>query len=168
MKQLVIFAGPPCTGKSTVARLLGCAHLEMDAARVAVLPDSAHTRDDRAVAYRAILWTAAHLLRYTDVVVCDGGFGHLEDRVLCRSVAEAAGAALGVVEFTAPLDVLQERNRARRAHHPGLDLTDGRVKELVETYSLWGRGIVFDGTLPIGKCVEEVRWYLKHLETPVR
>ena len=86
MKKLVVFGGPPCTGKSTVGRALGWAHLEMDAARMALLPDAAHTRADREVAYRAVLWTAGHLLRYTDIVICNGGFGaqSVDRRWLCQ------------------------------------------------------------------------------------
>ena len=160
MRKLVVFGGPPCTGKSTVGRALGHAHLEMDEARVRLLPEAAHTRADRAIAYRAVLWTAVHLLRYTDIVICNGGVGHAEDRAGCEDVAAEAGARLLVVEFTAPLDVLLERNRARRAHHPGLDLTDERVTEIVETYPWWGRGILVDSTRPEAECVETVRRYL--------
>lgn len=161
MKKLVVFGGPPCTGKSTIGRALGYAHLEMDAARAALLPDSAHTRADRAVAYRAILWTAGLLLRYTDIVICDGGFGHPEDRDGCRTAARQAGAALYVVTFSAPLDVLIERNRLRRGHHPGLDLTDARVTELVATYRPWVGGITIDGTQAEERILAAVRGYLK-------
>lgn len=160
MRKLVIFAGPPCTGKSTAAHALGYAHLEMDDARATLLPESAHTRADRAIAYRAVLWAAARLLRYTGIVICDGGFGHREDRDACEALAARAGAALYVVEFTAPLDVLLERNRARRAHHPGLDLTDARVAEIVASYSRWGSGILVDSTRPLADCVDAVRAYI--------
>lgn len=160
MKKLVIFAGPPCTGKSTVGRALGWAHLEMDAARTTLMPDSAHTRADRRVAYRAVLWAAGLLLRYTDTVICNGGFGHAEDREGCLDVAREAGAAIYVVEFTAPLGVLLERNRARRDTHPGLDLNDDRVTEIVTTYSCWGAGIMVDSTRPVEECVEAVREFV--------
>lgn len=153
MKKLVIFGGPPCTGKSSVARALGHAHLEMDAARVALLPDSAHTRADRAIAYRAVLWTAACLLRYTDIVICDGGFGHEDDRAACRRVAAERGATLCFVAFTGPLKVLLERNRKRREHHPGLDLSDARVTELVENYRWPDAGLVIESSRPLAECV---------------
>ena len=159
MKKLVVFAGPPCTGKSTVGRELGWAHLEMDDARATLLPEAAHTRADRMVAYRAVLWAAGRLLRFTDVVICDGGFGHAVDREGCERVAREAGAELYVVEFFAPLPVLMERNRARRERHPGLDLTDERVGELVRGYVPWGLGIRVDSTRPVRECVERVREY---------
>jgi predicted kinase len=161
MKQLVIFAGPPCTGKSAVGRALGHAHLEMDSARVRLLPESTHSREDRAIAYRAVIWTASHLLRYTDIVICNGGYGHEEDRAGYRAVAREAGASLYLVEFTAPLAVLIERNRKRRDHHPGLDLDDARVTEIVENYP-WSRtGLLVDSTRPVTECAKEVRRYLQ-------
>jgi predicted kinase len=161
MKILVIFAGPPCTGKSTIGRALGYAHLEMDDARVTLLPDAAHTRADRAIAYRAVLWAAGHLLRYTDVVICNGGFGHQVDRDACVELARETDAALCVAEFEAPLAVLLERNLARRDAHPGLDLTDARVAEIVESYRWWGAGIRVDSTMPLPECVEQVRAYIE-------
>jgi len=163
MKKLVIFAGPPCTGKSAVGRALGYAHLEMDAARAKLLPQSLHTREDRAIAYRAVLWAAGHLLRYTDLVICNGGFGHEEDRERYRTLARETGATLYIVEFTAPLEVLLQRNRKRRDHHPGLDLDDARVTQIVESYPWTQTGLLIDSTRPVAECAERVRAFL---ETP--
>lgn len=161
MKKLVIFAGPPCTGKSAVGKELGHAHLEMDAARVALLPDSTHTRDDRRIAYRSVLWTAGQLLRYTDIVICNGGYGHEEDRAGFEALACEAGAALYVVEFSAPLAVLLERNRQRRDDHPGLDLDDARVTEIVASYPWSHIGLRIDSTRPLTECANAVRAYLE-------
>lgn len=128
----------------------------MDAARAALLPCAAPTRADRAIAFRAVLWTAAHLLRYTDIVICDGGFGQEEDRDACRALARESGAALYWVEFTAPLDILLGRNRARRGHHPGLDLSDERVAEIVESYPWTGAGLVVYSSRPLAECIAAV------------
>jgi predicted kinase len=55
---VIAFTCPPCAGKSTlaaeVACRLGVLHLSMDATRQRLLPDAAHTRADREVAYRAM------------------------------------------------------------------------------------------------------------------
>jgi predicted kinase len=160
MKRLVVFGGPPCSGKSTAGNALGWAHLEMDAARSWILPASAHSRQDRAIAYRAILWAAMQLLRYTDIVICNGGFGHAEDRAACEKVCETSSAGLYVVEFQVPLAVALERNRARQGKHPGLDLTDARVTEIVSTYPWTGAGLTVQGTRPVQELVQEVRSYV--------
>lgn len=158
MSRLVVFAGPPCSGKSATARLLGWPHLEMDEARASILPAAAHTREDRAVAYRAVLWTAAHILRLGQTVIVDGGFGHAEDRIGCQRVA---GGQLYVVEFRVGLNVALERNRARMGHHPGLDLTDDRVAEIVGSYPWSNAGLTVDGSWPLSECANAVRCYLE-------
>jgi hypothetical protein len=64
------------------------------------------------------------------------------------------------VEFQAPLDVVLERNRARRAHHPGLDLDDARVTEIVTTYPWLRTGLTIDATQPPEACAQAVRLYI--------
>lgn len=160
MGKLVVFAGPPCTGKSTVAGLLPFAHIEMDAVRARILPGAAHTREDRAVAYRAALMMAEALLPWARVVIVNGGFGREEDRELYRRVAFETSSELLVVEFQAPLAVVLERNRARRENHPGLDLDDARVTEIVTMYPWLGTGLLIDGTQPPADCARSVRLYI--------
>jgi len=160
MPKLVVFAGPPCTGKSTVAGLLPFAHIEMDAVRERILPGAAHTRDDRAVAYRAALMIAEALLPHAGVVIVNGGFGREEDRLQYRQIVFETGSELFVVEFAAPLDVLLERNRARRSHHPGLDLDDARVTEIVQAYPWLNTGLRIDATQPPPACARAVRLYI--------
>ena len=64
--MLIVFAGPPCAGKSTlaaeVARRRDLPVLSMDATRRRILPAAAHTRADRQVAYRAMHLAAELLL----------------------------------------------------------------------------------------------------------
>ena len=76
-------------------------------------------------------------------------------------MARESGAALYLVEFTAPLEILLERNRIRRAHHPGLDLTDERVTEIVESYP-WSRaGLVVESSRPLAECIAAVGKYIQ-------
>ncbi len=160
MAKLVVFAGPPCTGKSTVAALLPFVHIEMDAVRARILPDASHTREDRAVAYRAALMMAEALLPHVGAVIVNGGFGRDEDRQQYRRIAFETSSELFVVEFQAPLDVVLARNRARRAHHPGLDLDDARVTEIVTTYPWLRTGLTIDATQPPEDCARAVRLYI--------
>jgi predicted kinase len=161
MKRLVVFAGPPCSGKSTAGRLLRYPHLEMDAVRARLMPDSAHTRADRAIAYRAMLWMAELLLAREPVVIVNGGFGRAEDRTLCLEAALRTAAELRFVEFHVPLAVALERNRSRRGHHPGLDLDDARVTDLVQNYPWTGTGLTVDGTKDPKVIASGIRWYIE-------
>ena len=104
---------------------------------------------------------AEALLPRAGVVIVDGGFGRGEDRQQYRQVAFETRARLFVVEFQAPLDVLLERNRARRAHHPGLDLDDARVTEIVTEYPWLRTGLLIDGTRPPAECARQVRLYIE-------
>src|SRR3954447_6608285 len=82
--RLIVFSGPPCSGKSTlaaeVARRLSLPHLSMDATRRRILPDAPHTRADRQAAYRAMHWAAELLLDAGASAVLDAPYGHAEDR----------------------------------------------------------------------------------------
>ena len=82
--MVIIIAGPPCAGKSTiaegVAHRLGLSHLSMDGTRQRILPGASHTRADRQAAYRAMAM-AAELLQAAGVgIVLDAPYGHAEDR----------------------------------------------------------------------------------------
>jgi len=89
---LIVFAGPACSGKSTlaaeVARRHGWPHLSMDATRQRLMPGAGHTRAHREVAYRAMLFAAELLLAAGASVILDAPYGHAEDR------AELAGKLL--------------------------------------------------------------------------
>lgn len=161
MKKLVVFGGPPCSGKSTVAKILGWPHVEMDAVRERVLPEAAHTREDRSAAYRAMLMMAEKMLGLTDVVVVDGGFGHVEDRLNCEAVCARAKAKLFVVEFTVPLGTALARNAERRASHPGLDLDDARVMEIIAGYPWTRVGITVDSLNSSEECAQAVKEYVE-------
>src|SRR5947209_2313581 len=82
--MVIAIAGPPCSGKSTiaaeVARRIGAPQLSMDATRQRLLPGAPHTRADRQVAYRAMVWAAELLHAVGASVVLDAPYGHAEDR----------------------------------------------------------------------------------------
>jgi len=59
----------------------------MDATRQRLLPGASHTRADRAVAYRAMLFAAELLLGVGAGAVLDAPYGHAEDRADLARVA---------------------------------------------------------------------------------
>jgi predicted kinase len=146
---IAVFSGPPCSGKSLIgamaAQACGVTHLEMDAIRVRLMPGAAHTRADREVAYRAMHLAAELLVRRGDSVIVNAGYSHACDRRAIEEVALRTRAPLLLVEFTVTPATAVARSRARRATHPGADLTDERVVDLVVHFPYFRGGLVVDG-----------------------
>ena len=93
--MLVVFSGPPCSGKTTLAaelaRRRGWEHLSMDRTRQRILPGT-HTEADRHVAYRAMHWAAELLARAGRNVILDAPYRHPEDRDDLAAGVAAGGA----------------------------------------------------------------------------
>lgn len=161
---LIVLSGPPACGKSKLARALaarhGFAHLEMDAFRLHLLPGSQSTRENRLVALRAMHAAAQDLLREKKSAILDASYRLPEDRQEAQAAARAAQAAFALIEFTLPVNLALARCRARRSRHPGDDLTDQRVMELVTQFPFTGEGLTVDGTLPVKQRVTAVERYL--------
>lgn len=161
--MLIVFAGPACSGKSTlaaeVARRRGLPHLSMDATRQRLMPAAAHTRADRQIAYRAMHF-AAELLRAAGAgAVLDAPYGHAEDRA---ELARVAGDACRLIECRVPPETAVLRARARGipdASRP--DLTEERVAQLNREYRYTGEGLLLDtGKLSLEECLARIDQYL--------
>ncbi len=165
MKQLIVFSGPPASGKSLIggmlARRLGIAHFEMDRIRVALMPDSAHTRQDRIVAYRAMHAAAIAVLDSGSSVIVNAGYSHTGERKEIRRIASGHDAQLVLIECAVPVEIAVERCRDRAATHPGLDLTGERVRELVDGFPYTHAGLLLDSTLPADRLLDLVEDYLE-------
>jgi adenylate kinase family enzyme len=137
-KVTIAFTGPPCAGKSTlaaeVARRLGLPHLSMDATRQRLLPDAAHTRADREVAYRAMEWVAEML----PGVVLDAPYGHDED------YAGLVRLGAVVIECRVSPETAVRRFRERGPDAVRKDLTEDVVRRMVEEYHYRGGALVID------------------------
>ncbi len=158
--RVIVLAGPACSGKSTlasaVAQRLGCPHLEMDATRARLLPEAAHTREDRRVAYRAMAW-AAGLLAVAQDVVLDAPYGHTEDR---RDIEEI-GRPFFLIECR--IDAAEAGQRfVSRDRGFRLDLTRGAVEEMATAYPYSGCGLTLDtGAMPVAECLDRIARYIE-------
>jgi predicted kinase len=167
---IVVVAGPPCSGKSTIGEALAAkrqmVHLEMDAVRVRLMPDSPHTRHDRQIAYRAMHFMAEVLAERGQDLILDACYGHEEDRAEVARIAARLGVPLLAVECHVPLQAALERHRARCEAHPGLDLTEERVEEMVGGYVFSGDAVAVDGARPVEEGLERIEAALNAITPP--
>jgi predicted kinase len=160
---LIVFAGPACTGKSTlaaeIARRHGLPHLSMDATRQRLMPHASHTRADREVAYRGMLFAAELLLNAGSGAVLDAPYGHPEDRA---ELARIASGRCKLVECRVSEEVAVERLRARGIPDPSRpDLTEERVVRLNREYRYTGEGLLLDtDRLSVEECLARIENYL--------
>lgn len=161
--RLIVFAGPPCSGKSTLAEVIaarqGLPHLEMDRTRVRILPGAPHTREDRAAAYRAMHFAAELLVSHGVSVILDAPYGHPEDRLEVEEIARRTGRPLFLIECRIEPETAVARFR-ERPRGPRLDLTEERVEQLVREYPYSGAGLRLDaGDIP-SACFGFIEQYL--------
>jgi predicted kinase len=145
--RFVAVGGPPCSGKSTIARNLSAAlsapHLEMDRFRERVLPHSDQRVQDRDIAYRAMHFAAELLAPWCRTIVLDATY----TAALCRrwlvDVVDQTGGTLVVIECRVSVAAAVER-WTKRAAHPALDLSADRVAMLARDYPYFPANCLVD------------------------
>lgn len=150
--MLVILCGPPCTGKSAIGSELqsrfGFIHLEVDAIRQRILPDSDQNIEDRNTAYRAMHLIAEHLLREGGTVVVDATYNRELHRKELASIAKSIETPTALMQCKAPLDVVLARFKVREPGHAALDLTEDVVRELWTNFAYSSDGMIIDTSQP--------------------
>ncbi len=164
MKRIIVFSGPPCSGKSTLGAKLSTTrsipHLELDAIRARILPDSRNTREDHLTVHRAMHMVAEVFLDLNMNVIANAMYNNIEERRDVEELAARLSAPLYLVECRVTPQIALQRyaSGGRRA---GYELTAERVLDLVNTFPYYGRGLVVDSTDPLNDCITEIEQYLK-------
>jgi predicted kinase len=160
---LLIVAGPPCSGKSTLAGLieseLGIGRLQVDSILSALIPDSKRERNDRDIAYRAMHMLARELLGRGHAVSLDATYG----TQIHRQAVEAIVADLAIPLFLMECHVSPDTAAARfnaRCDHPALDLTEERVRDLARRYCFTGLGLAVNEEMTVAAALNQVAHYL--------
>jgi predicted kinase len=148
--RFVVVAGPPCAGKSTVARQLArrlsAPHLEMDQFRRRLLPGSDQRVEHRDIAYRAMHLAAELLASHCETIVLDATYTAEPCRTELLRVVDRVRGSISVVECRVGARVAAERF-LRRGPHPARDLTAERVTTLASTYPYCSLCRAVDGEL---------------------
>lgn len=147
--KLVVFAGPPLSGKTYLSALTashyGLEPLAMDEERKNNLPDSEHTKADRNQAYRLMVSKANQRFLSGDLmVILDATFAPAEHRRAVTELAKKWQARIYLVECQVSPEVAVDRFRQRESNHAGIDLTETRVRELADEISAYAGGLVVD------------------------
>lgn len=147
--RIIVFSGPPCSGKTTLAkncaRAFNAEHVEMDDVRARMLPESEHSKEDRDIAYRAMHKEAADAIRRKQSVVLDATYAPESHRRAVAAMAMHLRVDLFVIECRVHPDEAVKRFRQRAScasSHPGVDLTEERVRMLAMAFPFTGCGLL--------------------------
>ncbi len=169
-RKLVVFAGPPCSGKSTLGQLLsarlGIEYRQMDQIRKCLFPESQQEAEHRKIAYAAMHMIADEFLTRDKSVIVDATYGPIEHRKAIESIAQAQGAQLFLIECKVPVNVAVDRfvNHRNHGEHPAVDLTSEKVASLVQGFQYFGKGLALDTTRSPEECLHQIENYLAHGE----
>ncbi len=167
---VLVLSGPPCSGKSSVGRVLATdssssrhrrIHIEVDSLFALLLPESDRSRDDRMLAYDAAHLLARMLLERGKTVVLECTYARLEQRVsLVEALTDMPEAPLWVVEFfISPGDAVQRFGQRNEA----TDLDEGLVRERAEGFPYFDQALRLVSSVAAPEALaQDVTAWLRH------
>ena len=165
---VLVLSGPPCSGKSSVGRLLaadGCL-VEVDALFSMLLPDSDRNRDDRMLAYDAAHLLAHLLVQHGRTVVLECTYARAEQRrSLVSALAELPEAPLWVVElFVSPDDAVMRFRQRDQA----TDLDEESLRERAAEFPYSDRPLrLTSSSAPPDQLARQISGWLRQPPPPV-
>ena len=165
MKRIIVFSGPPCSGKSTLGAKLSTTrsipHLELDAIRARILPNSRHSREDYMTTHRTMHLVAEVFLDLDMSVIVNAAYDDVLERRDLEELAARLEAPLFLIECRVTTHAAILRNARHRDQDPAHLLPDESVLALVNAFPYYGRGLVVDSTEPLADCMAEIDQYLQ-------
>ncbi len=162
--DVLVLTGPPCSGKSSVARRLvqragpdRRVLVGVDAVFDLLLPASDRNQADRMLAYDAAHGAARSLLLCGVPVVLECTYSRAQQRVSLLHALEDLGAPLRGIEFLVQPDEAVRRFGVR---HQETDLDELLVREKALAFPYWGAARQVDSSIasPDGLCDGIVAW----------
>jgi predicted kinase len=138
-----VLTGPPCSGKSTLGRMLalrvGAVWLDIDEVRQEILPASHQSLADRDTAYRCIHLTAGKLVEAKGrPIVLAATYGRRQSRIGLVTLIEQTQVDIGLFQCTIDPDAAAARFRNRPAGHAAVDLSEEAVRRQASSYAYGG------------------------------
>jgi len=159
----VVVCGPPCAGKSTLARQVSVGlripHLQMDRVCTRLMPDSLHDIADVDLAYHAMHALARSLLARNQSVIVDAPYSRFAQRCELEQITRQTSAALFVVQCRVEPGIAKARYLARTGH-PGGDLTEEVVLRKAGDFPYCPVGIVLNMDVAAHKLANQVLRYI--------
>jgi predicted kinase len=167
---VLVLSGPPCSGKSSVGRVLAAhsagsrprrIHIEVDSLFDLLLPDSDRSRDDRMLAYDAAHLLTRMLVERGNIVVLECTYARIEQRLsLLEALEDVPEASLWVVEcFVSPGDAAQRFTQRNEA----TDLDEDLVRERAEGFPYFDQALrLMSAAAAPEALAEEVTAWLAH------
>jgi predicted kinase len=170
---ILVLAGPPCAGKSSVGRALvagpaegRCVRLEVDSLFLLLLPGSDRNRRDRMLAYDAAHAVARTVLESGATPVLECTYARVDQRAsLVRALADQPEAPLWVVELSVTPDEAVRRFRDR---DQATDLDEALLRERVEAFPYSDMALLLDSSSPAQELAGRVNTWLQGEPPPVR
>jgi predicted kinase len=169
---LIVFAGPPLSGKSALSTAIESKYREqdpdsvtriaMDDIRSTTLKDSDHTKPDRNIAYRRTLSEADKALRNNKSrIILDATYMPLEHRQALAELAKKWSVGIYLVECQVSPEDAVDRFWHRPHGHAGRDLTATRVRDIAAKFQFYGGGLLVDTSKDtVENCVASIDIYL--------
>lgn len=145
--QVLVCAGPPLTGKSTVAKAFAIkkqwTYIEVDSILSLLIPSSDRCLEHRKLGYRAAHMLIGLLSEFGQNVVIDCTYSRLFYRQDLVTAVNQVKGSLYLVEFRVDQATALLRFKNRQGH-PAIDLTEKRVSDLVVAYPYSNAGLSID------------------------
>jgi predicted kinase len=170
---VLVLSGPPCSGKSSVGRLLAAGAagrqrvaVEVDLLFDLLLPCSDRNRDDRMLAYDAAHAVAGACLDRGRMPVLECTYSRRAQRAgLVEALAAHPSAPLWVVELTVTADDAVARWRGRSQE---TDLTEHLVRSRAETFPACDHALRLDSAAATpSDLARQIETWLEHEPHPV-
>lgn len=145
--QVLVCAGPPLAGKSTVAKAFAVkkhwTYIEVDSVLSLLIPNSNRCLEHRKLAYRAAHMLIGLLLESGQNAVIDCTYSRLFYRQDLVTAVNQVKGSLYLAEFHVDPATALLRFKNRQ-DHPAVDLTETRVSDAAVAYPYSNAGLSID------------------------